>query len=186
MLRSIFIILAFLPGLAFAADPLTRAEVENFVKASEKLEELSGKYPELEEEFDNYDMDDAMKMMDQMFASDGSFQMFSVVMKKVSDHPKAKGDVMRIVKSNGFKSTDHFAKVGDRIMAAEMASEMSKDDLEQMRMLAQMPESQLNMIPGPMRAMAQIAPKIAAVVESVPASDKKLVKELKPFDSFQN
>lgn len=185
MLRSIFILLAFVPGLAFAADPLTRAEVENFMKASEELEALTGKYPDLEEEFDNYDMDDAMKMMDQMFADDGSFQMFSIVMAKVSDHPQAKGDVVKIVKSSGFKSADQFARVGDRIMAAEMATEMSKDDLQQMRMLADLPPSQLNMIPGPMRKMATIAPKIAAVVESVPASDKKLVKELKPFDSFQ-
>jgi len=185
MLRALFVLVAFLPSLAFAAEPLKRSEVENFVKVSKEMESLADKYPDIEDDFADYDMDDAMQMMDQMFGDDGTFRMFSVVMDKVSDHPEAKGDIARVIKSNGFRNNKHFAEVGDRLMAAEMANEMSKDDLQQLKMLANMPESQLNMIPGPMRKMATYGPKIAAVVENVPASDKKLVKELKPFDSFK-
>ena len=53
MLKRFFLALLFvLPGAAMAADPLTKAEVDQFINAAEKMQGLEDKYPDADIDFD--------------------------------------------------------------------------------------------------------------------------------------
>ncbi|MEM9837804.1 MAG: hypothetical protein AAF830_01480 [Pseudomonadota bacterium] len=181
MIRLFVAILFLVPGAAHAADLLKKAEVENFVKVMEAMEGLEGKYPDAEANFDmNIDFQEAMGMMDTMF-KDGKINVFGPAMDAAMKHPEFSRDMMKILRGNGFSSVESFADVGNRVAAAMMRAEMSNDDLQQMKMMASLPESQMAMIPEPMRKMAMMGPTIAAAMEKVPAADVKLVKKMKPL-----
>lgn len=182
LLRTTLVLFAFLPGLAQAADLLKASDVTNFVTAYEKMEALQSKYPDVETNLDaTADFSMAMEMIDRMIDG-GKLNFLGVVMEEAMQHPQMSADLRGVVKSSGFASVDQFSDVGNRIIAAYMRSEMSGSDLREMQMMGDLPESQLAMIPAPMRKMAQYGPLLARALEKVPADDVKLVKKMKPFD----
>ena len=135
MLRALLVIIAFLPGLASAADLLKRSDVENFMNASRALEALGDKYPDATEAFD-VDLDDAKGMMSKMVGSDGSIQLMSVVMQKAMQHPQMSREILGLVKGAGFGSLDDFTSIGNRVFAAAMRAETSDSDLAEMMQMA--------------------------------------------------
>lgn len=182
MYRFFAVLLFVLPGFAHAADLLKQSEVEGFTKVMEQMEDLSEKYPDAEADFDmDVDFQQMMTMMDTMFA-DGKINAFGVMTDTMMKHPEMSREMLKLVRQNGFSSVPDFTDVGNRVVAAMMRADVSASDLREMKMMSSLPESQMAMIPEPMRKMAMYGPVIAEALESVPSEDVQLVKKLKPFD----
>lgn len=180
MLKRFFLALLFvLPGAAMAADPLTKAEVDQFINAAEKMQGLEDKYPDADIDFD-IDDQDMTEAFDMMFAEDGSIQIMRSMMNRLKDQPGVGAEMTSIVKGAGFKNLEQFGDVGDRLILAVGRLEMSNSDLAEMEQVANMSPQEMAFLPANMRPMVERMGKFSKALQSVPASDLELAREAKP------
>jgi hypothetical protein len=168
------IVLFFFTGQAVAAEPLTEAEVKQFIEAAEALKAMEG-------EMENGDLDvgidgNPLEMLGEIFADDGSLRIMQRIITQMEDDPNVGPKVSRTIKDAGFSSNDAFASVGDRLIIAAAKSEMSQSDLKDLREAKRMSQGDLRMLPQSVRKPLQDMLRFGDAVEAVPASDVALFK----------
>jgi hypothetical protein len=182
MMRVVLLPLILLLGMAHAADPLTKDQVEGFLAVAEDMQAMDEKYPDVEIDFTEAEQD-PMGFMQTMFSEDGELQLMDVLMNKIKEHPEVRRDLEGSVKENGFRSLDDFATTGDRVLLTSIRMEMSKSDLQGLKQSANLPKEQLAMVPANMRPMLERMSMFAKAVESVPEGDVALVRQYR--DRFE-
>ncbi|NRA29362.1 MAG: hypothetical protein HRU11_03795 [Parvularculaceae bacterium] len=177
MIRVLSAAALFIPGLAFAGEPLTQAEVDQFVEVAEALDAIDD---ELDGDIDldvDLDFDDVFDLADNMFDSDGDLTLTDVLIDAIEDDEEALEAFEDAIKEAGFEDTEAFADVSDRVIAAVIAIEIDESDLEELKEVGELTEKQLRFLPEAVRDLVDIAPKLAAAVEAVPESDIELVED---------
>lgn len=177
MIRILGAAALFIPSLAFAGEPLTQAEVDQFIEVAEALDamddELDGDY-----ELDlDLDFGDVFDIADNMFDSDGDLTLTDVLLDAIENDDEAQEAFDKAIKDAGFDDAEAFADVSDRVIAAVIAIELDESDLEELKEVGDLTEGQLRFVPEAVRDLIDIAPKLAAAVEAVPEGDIELVED---------
>lgn len=176
MFRAVLILIALLPGFAFAAEPLTRAEVESFVGVARDLKALEEKHPDTDIDL-GFEDGDAQSIIDTLFDDSGKIQVMGVLMDALEGHDEIKREVDASIAKNGFETPLEFISVGDRVVLAIVRSELNASDLASMKMATQMTSEQMAFLPPEIQAMMSKMKPFAEALEGVPSSDVALVTE---------
>lgn len=165
-----------------AAGNFTSADVENFIKVSDEMQGLEGKYPEVEVQIKQDMM--GPNGLNNLLDENGNFAVFKRTMARLPAG-EARNEVTGIVKGNGFSSLDSFAGKADHIMMAYMALNMDGQDMGAM---AQMDDATLAMMPPSVQAQMKAVKKMVTAVQNVPQGDRDTLRPLmaKLDASFQN
>ncbi len=150
---------------SFSAD-----EVEGFIQAMETLEARRDEFKNIP---DNEPGD-----MTKMIGNDGSVRVFRSFLPELQQYPAEEKKLLGIVRDAGFKSINHWATAGDKIMMTYMSVQMddqSNAESQAMKEMLQMTPEMMAMIPEGMREMVTSSLKMARAAENVSAADKTVL-----------
>ncbi len=171
MIRTVLLaVSAMVLSTGVSAQNLTDGDVRGFLNSMKELEVLSKNYDEPVIADDVVSMEDAATRMMAPFSSG---------LEQMRGHA-AYGQMLDIVRDNGFSGAEHWAGVGDRVMRAVLAltmeANMSGADAKIASALRELeasdlPEDQKTM----MRNMMQTGNQMLQTFSDVPAADKAAV-----------
>ncbi|MEM1380538.1 MAG: hypothetical protein AAGH41_07935 [Pseudomonadota bacterium] len=163
-----------LPSHALAGTPLTKDEVDRFVDVTYAIELIEEDYPDADFDLD-LDIDDVADIADGLFDSDGDIRVTLWFLESANFDPEVEAAFEDALREAAFSSVEEFADVSDRVIAAAIAIEIDEDDLRELEKVAKFGRMDLSILPEEIRDLLDIAPRLIAAVEAVPASDIALV-----------
>jgi len=176
MIRMMLILVAMLPGFAFASEPLTRAEIQSFVGVVEDLKALEEQHPDTDIDL-GFEDADPQEMINKLFDENGKIKVMGVLMDALNDHREIKQEVDASIRENGFTNEFEFVSVGDRVVLAIVRSELEASDLASMKVATQMTDEQLQFLPPEMQSLMSKLKPFAEALEAVQSTDIELVTE---------
>lgn len=180
MLRTLALSSLAFVGVAFAADPLTADEVDRFINVAEVINELDEENDGLDFDVD-IDEDNFLEAVDLFVDDDGEIVLFDLITDELLDDPDAGPEFRSALRENGFRNSDDFADVGNRLVTAMIRAEVSEDDLETLRGLVRAGGS----LPGDLPEVLSRVESLMDRLEDVPDSDVELAREAEDrFDEF--
>ena len=173
MIRHVLAALTMFWGIAYAAEPLTAADVERFIAVGNTLESLDETYPDIDIDIPN---DNPQQLLETLINEEGDLNLFTVISQELAAHPDAGEDFQKVLRDKGFSSSQEFGKLGDRITTTMFALNFSETDLQDLRQIGDLPSNVLAQLPPEMQAMMKRARLFATSIDEVSASDKEVLR----------
>lgn len=172
---AVFAAMLVLTGHALAGN-FTEKQLDGFIQTMKDMDGLDEKYPDIEMDMFGDETPDTSKFVN----SDGKMILFNTLVDYVEQNDALKSDMSQIVKSNGFKSLNQWAEVGNGIFGAYMALQFEETDMSGMEQMT--PEMMAQLPP-----QAQAMFKMIDATKNVPAEDKELMRSRQDaFDAAMN
>ena len=177
--KTVLIGLSMLAGISAAAESLTSDMVGRFIESMNGMQEIADRYEDIGESNDGFNpraMDKAA--MDEI--AQRAMTPFSSGLSEMQAH-EGYGDLLDMIEEHGFDSAEQWAQVGDRVMRAyaalQMTAEMPNMNAEMAQAMKElessgMSEEQKQM----MRGMLQSSTQVVSAFNDVPEADKAAVK----------
>lgn len=172
MFRTLILSSLAFVGVATAADPLTSDEVDRFLNVAEVISEIDEENDGLNFDLD-IDDDNMMEAMDLLVDEDGDIVLFDVITEELLDDEEAGPEFRVALRENGFRDSDDFADVGNRLVAAMIRAEISDSDLDDLRTAIRMAD----ILPGEVREVLSRLEVLMENLEDIPDSDIELARE---------
>jgi len=167
-IKLIFVTVAMLATSAtFAGSATIKAEdVKGFISVMEAMGENEAEFEGMSDE------------VPPMFDNDGSLMMFRGVLEQIKKDPVAGEKLSEVVDNAGFKSLEHWAEMGDKIMLTFMSVQsdaQSDEEKQAMHDMLNMTPEMISTIPESMRGVIESAQTMMKAMGNVTDADKAVL-----------